>query len=45
MRWNLRVNGRRLRAGRYVVTLRAFSAKGPRRVVAHAQPVVVRIRR
>jgi len=45
VRWDLRVNGRRLRPGRYLVTLRAFSAKGPRRVVAHAQPVVVRIGR
>jgi len=43
-RWNLRVNGRPLRPGRYLVTLRAFSATGPRRVVAHAQPVVLRIR-
>ena len=45
VRWKLRVNGRRLRPGRDLVTLRAFSARGPRRVVAHAQPVVVRIGR
>ncbi len=44
-RWDLRVNGRPLRPGRYLVTLRAFSSKGPRRVVAHADPVVLRIRR
>ena len=45
VRWNLRVDRRRLGPGRYLVTLRAFSAKGPRRVIAHAQPVVLRIRR
>jgi hypothetical protein len=45
VRRNLRVNGRPLRPGRYLITLRAFSGKGPRRVVAHAQPVVMRIRR
>jgi hypothetical protein len=44
-RWNLRVSGRRLTPGRYLVTLRAFSATGRRRVVARADPVVVRIRR
>jgi hypothetical protein len=44
VRWNLRVNGRRLRPGRYLVTLRAFT-KDRGRVLARAQPVVIRIRR
>jgi hypothetical protein len=44
VRWNLRVKGRRLGPGRYLVTLRAFN-KDRGRVVARAQPVVLRIRR
>ncbi len=42
LRWNLRVNGRRLRPGRYLVTLRALTSGG----VIHdmATPTVLRIR-
>jgi len=44
VRWNLRVKGRRLGPGRYLVTLRAFN-NNRGRVVARAQPVVLRVRR
>jgi hypothetical protein len=42
LRWNLRVNGRHLRPGRYLVTLRALTSRG----VIHdmATPTVLRIR-
>jgi hypothetical protein len=43
LHWNLRVGGRRLGPGRYLVTLRAV--KPPRTVLALARPVVIRIRR
>lgn len=41
-RWNLRVNGHRLRPGRYRITLRALDRRG--RVIALARPVVIRVR-
>jgi hypothetical protein len=44
VRWNLRVSGRRLRPGRYLVTLRAFTDNRGR-VIARAQPIVLRVRR
>jgi hypothetical protein len=40
--WNLRVNGKRLRRGRYLVTLRALSRQGVIRDLA--KPDVIRIR-
>jgi hypothetical protein len=40
--WNLRVNGRKLSPGRYLVTLRAFSKR--HKLIALSQPVVIRIR-
>ena len=42
VRWNLKVNGRRLAPGRYLVTLRGFGAG--KVIVARARPVVVTIR-
>jgi hypothetical protein len=42
IRWNLRVNGHRLRAGRYLITLRAFT-KG-HKVIARSRPIIIRIR-
>jgi hypothetical protein len=42
IRWNRRVNGHKLRPGRYLVTLRAFDAH--RHVIAVARPVKIRIR-
>jgi hypothetical protein len=41
LRWDLKVNGRRLAAGRYRVTLRALDAKG--NVLGLTKPVTVRI--
>jgi hypothetical protein len=40
--WDLRVNGRRLRRGRYLVTLRALSSEGV--VLDLAKPDVIRVR-
>ena len=42
VRWNLKVHGRRLPPGRYLVTLRGFGAGHA--IVARATPVVVAIR-
>ncbi|HEY3729528.1 MAG TPA: hypothetical protein VGL51_20295 [Solirubrobacteraceae bacterium] len=42
LRWNLRVDGKRLRRGRYLVTLRALSRRGVIRDLA--TPNVIRIR-
>ena len=41
LRWDLKVNGRRLAAGRYRVTLRALDAKG--NVLGLTKPVTVRV--
>jgi hypothetical protein len=43
LHWNLRVNGRPLRPGRYLVTLRALSRQGVVRDLA--KPDVIRVRR
>ena len=40
--WDLRVNGRALKKGRYHVTLRALDKKG--KVVGLSKPVTIRIR-
>jgi hypothetical protein len=42
IRWNLRVNGRKLAKGRYLVTLRAFSKR--HKVIALSQPTEIRVR-
>jgi hypothetical protein len=42
LHWNLRVNGRPLRRGRYLVTLRALTKQGVVRDLA--KPNVIRIR-
>jgi hypothetical protein len=42
IRWNLRVNGRRVRAGRYEITLRAFDRRN-RRIVDLSRPVKLRV--
>ncbi|MGE5635471.1 MAG: hypothetical protein ACM3UV_00795 [Nocardioidaceae bacterium] len=43
LRWRLKVGGRRLKPGRYRVTLRAVDRRG--RALGRARPVTVRIRR
>ena len=43
IRWNLKVNGRKLSRGKYLITLRAFD-KHRRKVIALSQPVVITIR-
>jgi uncharacterized delta-60 repeat protein len=42
IRWNLKVRGRRVKAGRYEITLRAFDRRN-RRIVDLSRPVVVRV--
>ncbi len=41
IRWNLTVNGRQLRAGRYLITLRMFDRKGHLIGLAHPLPITV----
>jgi hypothetical protein len=41
MRWNLRVGGKRLHAGRYRITLRALDAHG--NVLGLTRPVTIRV--
>jgi hypothetical protein len=42
LRWNLRVNGKHLKKGRYRITLRALDTKG--KVLGLSRPVTLRIR-
>jgi hypothetical protein len=42
LRWNLRVNGKHLKAGRYRVTLRAIDKKG--NVLGLTRPTTIRVR-
>ncbi|MGZ4278342.1 MAG: hypothetical protein ACXVVU_16955 [Solirubrobacteraceae bacterium] len=42
LRWNLKVNGKRLRAGRYRITLRALDKKG--NALGVTKPVTIRVR-
>ena len=42
IRWNLRVNGHRLRKGRYLITLRMFDRRG--HLIALAQPTAIKVR-
>ena len=43
LRWNLRVNGKRLHPGRYRITLRALDKKG--HVLGLTRPVTIRVKR
>jgi hypothetical protein len=42
LRWNLKVNGKALRAGRYRITLRALGSNG--KVLGLTRPVTIRVR-
>ena len=42
LRWNLRVNGKRLHAGRYRITLRALDSH--KNVLGLSRPVTIRVR-
>jgi hypothetical protein len=42
LRWNLRVNGRGLGRGRYLITLRALNRRN--QVIARADPMTLTIR-
>ena len=41
LRWNFRVNGRRLRAGRYLITVRALNRRG--KVIDLSRSILIRV--
>jgi hypothetical protein len=42
IRWNLKVNGHRLKKGRYQITLRALDSHG--NLLGHTNPVILTIK-